>query len=196
MNKADFVKKLRRNANWGLYGSIAAILVAVVFHFSPYHVTYQQPQVKNWMLISGTILAVLAIAMLLLTVRKTTPALRQLEKVEDKLAGYGSYIANLYRGTLAIVIIECVLIILMSDTSLLMVTVLMVLVLFLCYPNMYKMKHDLGLSDDEMTAIFGSEYIADTHQAFDVPEPDLPLADAQLDREESESEESAKNQEQ
>ena len=146
MNNLTLIKKLRRSANWGLYGSIAVILLAVIFHFSPYHITYQSPQVSRWMLISGTILAVLAIVMMLLTVRKTTPTLRQLDNLDDKVKGYHAYISNLYSGTLAIVFIECVLIVLMSDTSLLMVTILMVLVLFICYPNMYKMKHDLGLT--------------------------------------------------
>lgn len=182
MNNLTLIKKLRRSANWGLYGSIAVILLAVIFHFSPYHITYQSPQVSRWMLISGTILAVLAIVMMLLTVRKTTPTLRQLDNLDDKVKGYHAYISNLYSGTLAIVFIECVLIVLMSDTSLLMVTILMVLVLFICYPNMYKMKHDLGLNDDEMKNLFGNAYIADAQMAVEAPEADLPLADAQLEK--------------
>ena len=138
----------------------------------------------RWMLIAGTILAVLAVVMMLLTIRKTTPALRQLEKLEDKIQGYQSYITSLFSSTLAIVIIECILIILMSDTSLLMVTILMVLVLFLSYPNMYKMKNDLGLTDDQMKQLFGDEYIMDTQAPY--AEPDLDLADAQLAKEQEE----------
>jgi hypothetical protein len=103
--------------------------------------------------------------MALLTIRKTTPRLRQLDSLEAKMQGYSTYISNLYRGSLAIVIIECVLIVLMSDTSLLMITILLVLLLFLTYPNMYKMKNDLELTDDEMTALFGSNYVRD-------PQPD------------------------
>ena len=160
----DLIRKIRRTANWGLYGSIAVVLVAVIFHFSPWHITYQSAQVSRWMLISGAILSVLAVAMALLTIRKTTPRLRQLDSLEAKMQGYSTYISNLYRGSLAIVIIECVLIVLMSDTSLLMITIL-VLLLFLSYPNMYKMKNDLGLTDDEMTSLFGSTYVRD-------PQPD------------------------
>jgi hypothetical protein len=66
----------------------------------------------------------------------------------------------------------------MSDTSLLMVTILLVLMLFLSYPNMYKMKNDLGLTESEMTALFGDAYIADA-TPFEA-KPDLPSADAQL----------------
>ena len=180
----QLIKKFRRSANIGLYGSIAVVLIAVIFHFSPYHVAYQSQQVMRWMLIAGTILAVLAVVMMLLTIRKTTPALRQLEKLEDKIQGYQSYITSLFSSTLAIVIIECILIILMSDTSLLMVTILMVLVLFLSYPNMYKMKNDLGLTDDQMKQLFGDEYIMDTQAPY--AEPDLDLADAQLAKEQEE----------
>ena len=90
----------------------------------------------------------------------------------------------MYSGILAIVVIECVLIILMSDTSLLMVTILLVLLLFLCYPNMYKMKNDLGLNDEEMKSLFGDAYITGTQTAYDEPAPDLPLADAQLAKDE------------
>ena len=61
----------------------------------------------------------------------------------------------------------------------------MVLVLFISYPNMYKMKNDLGLTDDEMKSLFGDAYIADAKPAFNEPEPDLPLADAQLEKQQS-----------
>lgn len=157
----NLIRKIRRTANWGLYGSIVAVLLVVIFHFSPWHITYQSPQVSRWMLIAGAILAVLAVVMALMTIRKTTPRLRQLSDLNQKLTGYTSYITNLYRGSLSIVIIECVLILLMSDTSLLMITILLILLLFLAYPNMYKMKNDLGLTEDEMTTLFGSDYIRD-----------------------------------
>ena len=186
MNNLNLIKKLRRSANWGLYGSIAVILLAVIFHFTPYHVSYQSPQVARWMLIAGTVLAVLAVVMMLLTVRKTTPALRQLDNLDDKVKGYHAYITNLYTSTLAIVFIECVLIVLMSDTSLLMVTILMVLVLFISYPNMYKMKNDLGLTDDEMKSLFGDAYISDPQPAD--AEPDIELADAQLEKQQESDE--------
>jgi len=157
----NLIRKIRRTANWGLYGSIAAVLLVVIFHFSPWHITYQSPQVSRWMLIAGAILAVLAVVMALMTIRKTTPRLRQLSDLDQKLTGYTTYITNLYRGSLSIVIIECVFILLMSDTSLLMITILLILLLFLAYPNMYKMKNDLGLTEDEMTSLFGSDYIRD-----------------------------------
>ena len=183
-NHAELIRKARRTANWGLYGSVGAVIITVVFHFCPFHISYQQPNVARWMLIAGIILAVLAVVMELMVIRRTTPRLRQLDSLDDKMYGYAAYISNMYSGILAIVVIECVLIVLMSDTSLLMVTILLVLLLFLCYPNMYKMKNDLGLNDEEMKNLFGDAYIADAQTAYDEPSPDLPLADAQLAKEE------------
>lgn len=154
MNNNSLLLKIRRSANIGLYCSLAVVILTVIFHFLPWHITYQSSQVARWMLIAGTILAVLAIVMVLLMIRKTTPRIRQMESLEEKLKAYAEYISNLYYGTLSIVVMECLLIVLMSDSSLLMVTIILVLLLFLAYPNMYKMKTDLGLLQEEFNQLF------------------------------------------
>lgn len=176
------INKIRKKANWGLYGSIGVVIPTLVFHFCPYKFAPQTETVQRWMLLSGTVLVVLAIVAVLMLVRRTTPAIRQMEGgVDAKLKAYASYISSLYTTTLGIVVAECVLMVLMSDTVLLMPTILLVLVLFLCYPNMYKMKNDLGLTDEEMQSLFGSDNIASPQPAE--AGPDLVLADAQLERE-------------
>ena len=43
---AELIRKTRRTANWGLYGSVGAVILTIIFHFSPFHITYQQPQVS------------------------------------------------------------------------------------------------------------------------------------------------------
>lgn len=148
-------------ANIGLYGSILVVIATIIFHFCPFQFAQQSEEVRRWMLISGIILAVLAVVMVLQVIRRTTPRLRQMDNLEDKVKGYSDYICNLYRTTLGVVVVECALIVLLSDTSLLMVIILLVLMLFLSYPNMYKMRNDLGLTDEQMTHIFGSQYISD-----------------------------------
>lgn len=183
MNNNTILKKIRRTANVGLYGSITVIILTIIFHYCPYEIR-QTDQVMKWMLIAGTIMAVLTVVMMLLTIRKTGPQLRSLSSVEEKLKGYSSYISNLYTSTFSVIIIECVLIALMADTSLLMVIILMVLILFLSYPNMYKMKHDIALTDEDMKALYPDDYIADPQPAD--AEPDIELADAQLTKDEEE----------
>lgn len=185
-HQTELIKKIRRSSNVGLYGSILVVLITVIFHFCPYAFANQEADVQHKMLLGGTILAVLAVVVVLLTLRKTTPRIRLMDQLDAKLEAYASYISSLYLCTFIIVIIECALICLMSDTSLLMVIMLLVLLLFLSYPNMYKMKHDLGLEDDTMKALFGDDYIADP-VAPDA-EPDLNLADAKLAQEAEESE--------
>lgn len=178
------IKKIRRSANWGLYGSIAIVALAVTFHFSPYKFVAQSEQVTRWLLIAGVVLVVLAIVAVLMRVRKSTPEIRQMEAgVDAKLKAYSSYISSLFGTTFAIVLVECVIMTVISVTELLMPTMLLVLVLFLCYPNMYKMKHDLGLNDEEMKSLFGDAYVPDPQPAD--AEPDLPMADAQLEEEEA-----------
>lgn len=181
------IKKFRRAANVGLYGSIVVVLITVIFHFSPFRVAPQTPEVQRWMLIAGTVLAVLAVVMALMTIRKTTPRIRQLDVMDKKIEAYASYINSLYTSTLTIVVIECVLITLMSESALLMVTILLVLLLFLAYPNMYKMKSDLGLNDEEMKSLFGDAYIGDPVRLD--AEPGLDIADAKLEEVENQDEE-------
>lgn len=164
MNTTDSITtRIRRTANTGLYGSMGIVILTVIFYYaSPYKFAAQSEQVMRWMLGAGCLLGVLAIMMVLMMIRKRTPTLRQMEgSLEQKLQAYASQVSNIFCGALAIVAIECVLILLMSDNSLLMVTILLVLLLFLAYPNMYKMKNDLGLNDEEMRSLFGEAYIAD-----------------------------------
>ena len=147
------ILKIRRSANIGLYGSVGVAILTVAFHFLPWQFN-QSAIVIRWMLIAGSVLAVLAVVMVLLMIRKTTPRIRQMESLDEKLKAYTEYISNLYYGTLSIVVMECLLIVLMGDTSLLMVTLILVLLLFLSYPNMYKIKSDLGLLQEEFNALF------------------------------------------
>lgn len=169
----ETIKKFRRSANIGLYGSLTIVLLTIIYSFCPFHVTYQQPEVARWMLISGIVLAVLAVVMVLMALRRNAPKLRNLNTLADKINGYSNHVTSLYNTTFAIVAVECALIVLMSDNSLLMVTCLLVLMLFVAYPNMYKMKNDLGLSEQEMTALFGSDYIADPQLNEDVQEAEV-----------------------
>lgn len=176
--RAALIKKISRSANVGLYGSLIVIIAVIIFHYCPFTFAQQTEEVQRMMLIAGMVVAVLAVVFALLSIRKTTPRIRLMDDVDKKIASYASYISSLYGYTFVVVIIECAIILLMSDTSLLMVTMLLVLLLFLSYPNMYKMKHDLALSDETMQALFGDAYIADTTTPD--AEPDLDLADAKL----------------
>ena len=48
-----------------------------------------------------------------------------------------------------------------SQNVLLMLAMVTVLMLILAYPNIYKVKVDLGLTDEEMTSLYGDQYMAE-----------------------------------
>ena len=73
------IKKIRRYSQMGLWGAVTVVILASFFVFvSPVHFT-QTTQMSRWMLIAGSVLAVLAVSMSLLTIRKQIPRLRQTE---------------------------------------------------------------------------------------------------------------------
>jgi hypothetical protein len=159
----EYIKKIHRSSRTGLWGSVVVVLLTVVFIYASRYRFYQSDYTARWMLIAGTVLAVLAVSMTLLTVRRQIPVLRQTEGMEAKLQGYAAHVRSLYLSMLGVVVLLCAFTILSGRNVLLMLTLVTVLVLFLNYPNMYKIKVDLGLDDDEMCQLFGDRYIADNH---------------------------------
>lgn len=150
---------MKKIASIGLYGSIAAAVLTITFHYAPYRF-YQSPEVSKWMLVTGAVLGVLTIAAVLLTVRKTIPALRQSEQpLEQRLKSYTDLMRRINYSALAVNVILCAFVVLSGDATLLMLVMLLVLMLVLTFPNMYKVKHDLGLDDDQMTQLYGDQYV-------------------------------------
>ena len=113
------------------------------------------------MLIVATVLTVGVVSSVLLTARKRVPQLRQTDGLDAKLSGYASYIGGMYWTTLLAVVVTCIMAVLSAQSQLLMLAMVSTLVLFLTYPNIYRIKVDLGLSDEEMKNLFGDKYISD-----------------------------------
>ena len=148
----------------GLWGSVAAVILTVVFIYSPWQF-YPTAHTSRWMLVAGCVLAVLAVSMMLLTVRRQIPLLRQSEGLENKLSGYASHVRSLYTTMFVVVVLLCLFTLFSARNVLLMLALVSVLVLFLNYPNIYRIKVDLGLTDEEMRSLFGDRYIADGDNA-------------------------------
>lgn len=161
MNK--YLRKIRIASLSGLYCSMAMVAAVVALnYFSKWHITGLNETTQRSMLVTGTVLAVLVTAVALLTIRRFTPKIRQLDDTEQKLRLYAGNIARLYYTVLATVAIECLLVIVSDSNILIMLTLLLVMMMFLAYPNMYKIKVDLGLDDETMKQLFGDKYISDT----------------------------------
>ena len=158
------INTVKRSARIGLWGSVAATILTVLFiYLSPYRF-YPSAYTARWMLIAGVLLAVLAVSMTLLTVRRRIPQMRQMEGLEDKLAAYAAHIRSLYLTMLAVVVLLCLFTLFSAHNVLLMLILVTVLVLFLNYPNIYRIKVDLGLDDDQMRDLFGDQYISGNEQ--------------------------------
>ena len=156
-----YTKTIKRSAAIGLWGSAAMVIVTALFHFvSPWRF-YPSTHTSRWMLIAGSVLAVLALSMALLVIRKQIPVLRQSADLETKLSGYAQHIRSLYLSMLAVVVLICVFTVLSAQNVLLMLAMVATLMLILAYPNIYRMKVELGLTDEEMKSLYGDKYIPD-----------------------------------
>jgi len=156
------LKEISRTAAIGLWGSVAIVILVGLFHYlSPYRF-YQSDYIARWMLIAGVVLAVLAVSAALLVIRKQIPAIRQSDAtLESKLQMYLSHIKSLYLSMFGVVACIGVLIVLSGQSVMLMLAMVSTLTLFLAYPNMYRMKVELGLNDDDMKSLYGDKYIPD-----------------------------------
>ena len=157
MNK--HVKSIQRTSRICLWGSVAVVILTVAFIYTPWRF-YNSDQAARWMTVSGTVLAVLAVSMTLLTVRRNIPLLRQKDDLEQKLSGYAAHVRQLYKSMFGVVAVLCLFTILSSRSVMLMLAMVSALVLFLNFPNMYRVKVDLGLTDDQMRSLYGDRYIA------------------------------------
>lgn len=159
----DYIKKTKLFAAIGLWGAVGAVIIAAVLCY----LLHPLAGASRWMVIAGTVLAVLAVSMMLLSVRRQIPLLRQSESLEKKLEGYAQHVRDLYMTMLAVVVILCAFTFLSGRTILLMLAMVSTLVLFLNYPNIYRIKVDLGLTDDEARSLFGDRYIPDQRNESD-----------------------------
>lgn len=157
MNK--YIKKIKNSAAVSLWASIGLVIMTALFFYVSNYRFYASDYTVRWLTIAGSVLAVLAVSMALLTIRRHVPQLRQNENLESKLQGYASLMANVCYSLLFVIVVLCAIIVLTNRNALLMIAIVVVMMLFLTYPNIYRIKHDLGLTDEQMTSFFGDKYI-------------------------------------
>ena len=91
--------------------------------------------------------------------RKNAPKLRQTDGVDQKLEGYAKIVSSVCYLSLFVVFLVGAVIVITHENVLIMLLMLLFVSLVLNYPNMYKIKADTGLNDDEMKEIFGEKYL-------------------------------------
>lgn len=152
------IKKIRRTSAISLWGSVGIVILAALFLLTSPWRFYPTAYTSRSMLVVATVLACCVISSTLLTVRRRIPQLRQAEALDVKLKGYATHINGIFWSILASVVIISVLAVLSHQSPLLMFAMVATLMLFLTYPNMYRVKTDLGLNDEEMRNLFGDKY--------------------------------------
>lgn len=159
------IKKIRTAANIGLYGSLLLCIATVAEYYLSKYVWVREITTNDYtrrlFLMVGLVLAVGEIAMALFTMRKQTPRLRQMDTVDEKLSAYRRLVGTIYYSSLFVVLIVSAIIVITHENTMIMLLLLLFVTLVINYPNMYKMKADMGLLDDEMAALFGNDYIRD-----------------------------------
>lgn len=157
MNR-DIIRKMTRTAAWSLGCSVFIALAVILFYYiSDYRFTISATAAK-YMFFGAVILAVLVVAMALLTIRKRPRQIRQIDDITTRLTEYASMVKSIFRTTLSTSIILSAVILLTGNNTLLMFVIIIVLLQIMSFPNMYKVKVDAGLTHEEMHAIFGDDY--------------------------------------
>ncbi|MBR1851384.1 MAG: hypothetical protein IJ789_08485 [Bacteroidales bacterium] len=160
MTEQQYTKRIRTAGAVSLWTSVGLVIATALFYFASRYRFYANDYTARWMLIASSVLAVLAVSMALLTIRKQVPQLRQTDNLEQKLKGYATLTANVGYSLLFVVVVLCAVIVFTNQNVLFMLAIVVVMMLFLTYPNIYRIKHDLGLDDEQMTTLFGNKYIA------------------------------------
>lgn len=163
--KRNEIKKIRIAANVGLYGSLLLCILTVAEHYLAKYVWVREittnEYTRHLFLMVGLVVSVIDIAMALFLMRKQAPRLRQMDTVDEKLDGYCRLIGTIYFTSLFVVLLVSATIVITHENTLIMLLLLLFITLVLNYPNMYKMKVDCGLDDQEMKDLFGNDYISD-----------------------------------
>lgn len=159
-----YIRAIRIASNVGLWGSVAVSLAAILFYYLSDYRFYMDNRHYSLFMYVGSLLILIDAMFLLLAVRKQMPRIRQTEGVEERFRLFSRQIQTLYYVSLAVVLIECAIIVLSNNNSLIMFLLILVVMLILLYPNIYRMQVHMGLSDQEMTDIFGDRFIPDMNQ--------------------------------
>ncbi len=159
------IRKIRRSANIGLYGSLLIVLLTIAEHYLSRYVWVREIIANDYthrlLLTAGLVVSVVDIALILFAMRKQLPRLRQLDSIDERLARYASLVQSNYIISLFATLIVAAIVVISNENTLIMLLIIIVLTLMLNYPNMYKIRADLGLLDDEMRTFFGDAYISD-----------------------------------
>lgn len=157
--KEHFLKQIKTASRFGLIASIVVVAAAILWIWLSPYTFRQNDQVHAVMMIAVCVLAIANVAMALLTVRNQFPKTRKMDSVEDRLQRYSQLVSRLYYVTFAVILACSLMTVLTGDRNMLMLVLILTLTLFMAFPNMYRMKVDMGLTNEQAHELWGDAYI-------------------------------------
>ncbi|MBP5548840.1 MAG: hypothetical protein J6X58_08135 [Bacteroidales bacterium] len=154
------LKSIHRAANIGLYGTLLLCILTVAEHFLDKYVWVREITTNEYthhlFLVVGLILSVVDIAMVLFTMRRQIPKIRSIDDVDEKISRYTSLVRSVFYCTLFVVFLVCAFVVITHENTMIMLLLLLFVTLVLDYPNMFKIKSDLGLNNEQMKELFSN----------------------------------------
>ena len=163
--KEQYLKQIKTASRFGLIASILVVAAAIVWIWLSPYTFRQNDQVHAGMMIAVCVLAILNTTMALLTVRNQFPKTRQMDGVEARLQRYSQLVRRIYYVTFAVITACCLMVVLTGDKNMLMLVLILTLTLFMAFPNMYRMKVDMGLTDEQAHDLWCDEYLTGDSEA-------------------------------
>lgn len=158
-----YTKSIRLWANWGLIGSLVIVAIAILFKYLSPMVFRQTDIVYSNLTIACSVIAIADMVVILSSAKKTKRLAQADTPLEARLQRYAQMVRSNSLLTLCATLVVSAIIILTGNFSLLMLDMMLVLMLFFTYPNMYRIKAELDLNDDQMTTLFGDQYTPEPH---------------------------------
>ncbi len=155
-------------SRFGLIASLVVVVFTIMWMWVSPYTFRQSDRVVSMMLIAVCLLAIADMSMVMLSVRNRFAKIRRLETMDERLQQYSAVVARNYYVTFAVILTCSILTILSGYSILLMVVLVLSLSLFMAFPNMYRMKVDMGLTNEQAKELWGDEYILSDEERADM----------------------------
>jgi ABC-type transport system involved in cytochrome bd biosynthesis fused ATPase/permease subunit len=162
--KEQYLKQIKIASRFGLIASIVVAAASILWIWLSPYTFRQNDTVHAYMMIAICVLAIATMAVTVLTVRNQFPKTRQLESVEARLQRYSILVGRIYYTTFVSIVLSCAMTILSGDHNMMMLVLVLTLTLFMAFPNMYRMKVDMGLTTAQARELWGDEYLPDEEE--------------------------------
>ncbi len=157
--REQYLKKIKSASRFGLIASLVIVALTILWVWLSPYTFRQNDRVVSVILVTVCLLAIADMSMVMLSVRNRFAKIRRLETLEERLQQYSAVVARNYYATFGTILVCCILTILSGNSNLLMLVLILSLTLFMAFPNMYRMKVDMGLSNEQAKELWGDAYI-------------------------------------